>query len=429
MASANGRLSRLNIYLWLTAAAFLGCVASFFLYAMSRTSVREANETRMESRLLADELRQSSDDLTRMVRSYAATGNREYRDYYQEILDIRDGLKPRPLGYDNVYWDLVIDGKRPTPMGTFDPLLRRMRAAGFTEEEMSKLTESKARSDALVGIERAAIRIVDGLNESDSSAKASADRLIAVRMLFDSDYRNAKAAIMSPIWSFNQMVATRTLNLVATAERQARVTLITFVFFGVLLVFLLWCVSRTGRNVLGGSLEELHAVASRTAKGERAAGLSGKEVAKDSILGKLHDLHASHAEVEEKYTDSSRALSEAERRFIELAAATGEGLCVVQDAIVRLANPKLLALSEYAESDLHELPFVQLVHAEDRPSLMEQYRKRQEGGFHGFKTVFRLSTKEGGARWVECRATKFDWAGRSALLYFFNEAPDAMKAS
>ena len=145
-------------------------------------------------------------------------------------------------------------------------------------------------------------------------------------------------------------------------------------------------------------------------------------------MEKLLDLQAGRTEAEEKYTDSTRALSEAEQRFRELAEATSEGLCVVQDAVVRLANPKFLALSEYTESDLHELPFVELVHAEDRPALVEQYRKRQEGGFQGFKSVFRLSTKQGGARWVECRVTKFDWAGRPALLYFFNEAPDAIKA-
>jgi len=43
--------------------------------------------------LLADELRQSSDDLSRLVRTYIVTSNPIYKQHYQEILDIRDGKK------------------------------------------------------------------------------------------------------------------------------------------------------------------------------------------------------------------------------------------------------------------------------------------------------------------------------------------------
>ena len=59
---------------------------------------------------LARELRQSSDDLTRMARTYAVTGDERYRQYFQEILDIRNGAAPRPENYRLAYWDLVTAG-------------------------------------------------------------------------------------------------------------------------------------------------------------------------------------------------------------------------------------------------------------------------------------------------------------------------------
>lgn len=55
---------------------------------------------------LAGELRQSSDDLTRFARTYAATGNEGYKNRYQAVLDIREGNAERPQGYEHVYWDL-----------------------------------------------------------------------------------------------------------------------------------------------------------------------------------------------------------------------------------------------------------------------------------------------------------------------------------
>ncbi len=92
---------------------FVVFAATFVAYTWSEWRVDRANESRQLSSLLVDELRQSSDDLTRMVRAYVVTGDTIYRQHYQEILDIRDGRKPRPVLYHYVYWDLVLtDDKR-----------------------------------------------------------------------------------------------------------------------------------------------------------------------------------------------------------------------------------------------------------------------------------------------------------------------------
>lgn len=47
----------------------------FSIYVWSEKQIDRANEIRYKSFLLADELRQSSDDLTNMVRTYVVTGN------------------------------------------------------------------------------------------------------------------------------------------------------------------------------------------------------------------------------------------------------------------------------------------------------------------------------------------------------------------
>ena len=85
---------------WLT----LGTLMLFFItvgfYSYSELQTKNAHTTQLRSFVLADELRQTSDDLTRMARLYVATGNPIYKDYYQEILDVRDGKAPRPVASD-----------------------------------------------------------------------------------------------------------------------------------------------------------------------------------------------------------------------------------------------------------------------------------------------------------------------------------------
>ncbi len=55
--------------------------------------------SRYEAIHLASELRHSSDDLTEMVQRYVSTGKKKYRNYYTEILTIRNGTSPRAKIY------------------------------------------------------------------------------------------------------------------------------------------------------------------------------------------------------------------------------------------------------------------------------------------------------------------------------------------
>ena len=86
MTISNNNLSRFSRYLWLTLGLFIIFAISFVAYAWTEKQVDRANEMRQQSFLLADELRQSSDDLTRMVRTYVITGDPLYKQHYLEIV-------------------------------------------------------------------------------------------------------------------------------------------------------------------------------------------------------------------------------------------------------------------------------------------------------------------------------------------------------
>lgn len=181
----------------------------------TQTKIDDSHEDRLRTYQLADELRQSSDDLTRMARLFAVTGDERYRDYFQRILDIRHGEAPRPTRYSSIYWDFVTDSHQypPDRTGTESVALRElMEQAGFTQDELALLAKAEDESDALAEIETAAMQ------ESPEVLKAAFEtQSDAVQDLHGADYNRIKAQIMQPV---DEMYAS--LNNRMTAKTQQK---------------------------------------------------------------------------------------------------------------------------------------------------------------------------------------------------------------
>jgi signal transduction histidine kinase/ActR/RegA family two-component response regulator len=233
-------LTQLKTRVLLTLALLGMAVVAFVVYVVAEKRIDVANEHRQASIQLSDELRQSSDDLTRMVRTYAATGNPLYKRHFQEILDIRNGKKPRPVNYHLVYWDLVgLNDERPRPFAEAIPLLTLMQQTGFTDLEFSRLAEAKANSDALAQIEIGAMALLD-----ETQPPAPANRQRAIELLHDARYHEAKAKIMKSIGEAITLSEQRTLAAVKAAEERAFQIRIVFLFFAILLTWQLYALWR-----------------------------------------------------------------------------------------------------------------------------------------------------------------------------------------
>ncbi|OOF11227.1 methyl-accepting chemotaxis protein [Salinivibrio sp. PR919] len=168
--------------------------------------VDEMAQVRYASYQTADELRQSSDDLTRLGRTYVVTGDDKYEKMYMDILAIRNGEKPRPVNYHTIYWDLVLNyGQKPKPDGKTISLDQRMKDLGFTEKEFDFLKQAQANSDGLVNMEVKAMNAVKGLypdSGGNYTVRGEPDKQMAIELLHSSQYHQEKAKIMKPIESF-----------------------------------------------------------------------------------------------------------------------------------------------------------------------------------------------------------------------------------
>jgi signal transduction histidine kinase/DNA-binding response OmpR family regulator len=297
---------------------------TFGIYAYLEKQVDHANDLRLQSFLLADGLRQSSDDLTRMVRTYVVTGDTIYKQHYQEILDIRDGRKPRPVAYNDIYWDLVLsDDQRPRPSGQAVPLLELMRQADFSESEFARLAQAKANSDLLTRTEFAAMALIES-----TTPTTEANRLKATRMLNDESYHQAKYGIMHPISEFYQMVEQRTLKAVRAAEKWVTLVRVMFIAFGLLLAYTLWRAYWTLLATLGCSVDELQGRIARLGRGDFSSGIPVAPGMESSVLGWLSATQINLAQIDAERKQAEKRIVYSESLFRGLFENMSSGVAV-----------------------------------------------------------------------------------------------------
>ncbi len=202
--------------------AFFANIGSFLLLSGARNALVQTHVAHYEAYLLADELRQSSDDLTRLARTYVVTGDAKYEAQYWDVLAIRNGEKPRPTAYHRIYWDFVAaSGKKPRGDGETIPLQTLMKQAGFTEAEFGKLKQAQANSDGLVKLETKAMNAVKGLFEDGSgkyTVKKEKDFALATTIMHSEEYHKFKADIMTPVDEFYVLLEQRLRGAIREAE-------------------------------------------------------------------------------------------------------------------------------------------------------------------------------------------------------------------
>ena len=200
-------------------------VGNSFISRKKANELAEAELQKYCSYQLADELRQSSDDLTRMARTYAVTGNEKYQKFFNRILTIRNGETPRPQDYNDIYWDLVTgDAEQDSAeAGEKISLESRMLSAGFTVQEFALLKDSQNQSDSLVKLENIAMHALKGEFDDGTGSfqvKKTPDQPLAIQILHSQQYHEAKAKIMKPLRDFTQKVNQRTSILVSGLQKE-----------------------------------------------------------------------------------------------------------------------------------------------------------------------------------------------------------------
>ena len=251
-------MKRISLLLVTVLAMSLLALATWRQLQLDRR-VTEASYNRYLSYLLADELRQSSDDLTRLARTYVVTADPKWEEQYFAVLAIRNGERPRPAAYHRIYWDfLAADRAPPRPAEARVALRTLMERAGFSAAEFAKLKEAEDQSNGLVYTETVAMNAVKGLFEDAQgrfTVTGAPDLERARALMHDAAYHREKAKIMAPVDDFFGLLEERTRAAMEQAQRQSErwlqlvVGAIVTIMAG--LLFGLWFAYRQLQRIVG----------------------------------------------------------------------------------------------------------------------------------------------------------------------------------
>jgi len=238
-----------QLFILLLIANSLALSSVVFILSAYQDAIKvleNAYKMQHKSLILADELRQSSDDLTRMARTHVITGEEMFKEQFHTVLDIRNGIKPRPKHYNRIYWDFyTLKGNKPLLDGETVALRTLMKEAGFPEEELELLYKSQQESDDLTYLETKAMNAIKGIFQDENgnyTIKKEPDFTLARQIMHGEQYHKAKIAIMKPLNEFYKAFETRTQQRVNDAHKTVK-KMESYLSISVLVLILLFIFS------------------------------------------------------------------------------------------------------------------------------------------------------------------------------------------
>ncbi|GKS68287.1 methyl-accepting chemotaxis protein [Nitrosomonas sp. PY1] len=256
--------------------------------------LNDAATNRYKMYQLADEMRQSSDDLTRLARTYVVSaGEIKWEKQYLEILDIRNGKIPRPKGYEQIYWDFRAADIDPSKgSGETVALIDLMKKYGISEAELAKLSEAQDNSNELVQTETIAMNMVKGLYADSNggfTVKGEPDLAKARDMMHNLAYHQYKAKIMKPVNEFFLLLDQRTQNELISAQtlstRWEYVAIATTIIMSIMVLIALLVV----RNRTSALLKQVNNIAEGFAEGNLHQKISASDHSEEGRLLSIMD--------------------------------------------------------------------------------------------------------------------------------------------
>lgn len=348
--------------LWIAAAALSVLAIVAFALALGSTDdlqreVIAAEKRRTDTLQLAVRLRQNSEDLTRMARHFAVTGDTRYEELYQRIASVRDGKLPRPPGDSPVYWDLLL-GSVPPPKGEGErlALADEVIRAKLPGAEQSLVGRAQTAQEAIARLEEHALAAMKGLAPgANAAAPGQPDPVQALKTLYSTEYLEAKARSLQALGELHSEVELRTRGeLVSAHQALARalqtvwLVLIAFAIAGIgTLAFTLW------RGLLPLLALRHHA----------GSLVNGDYVPRTEVraLPEIAALMRALNEASARLESGARELAERERYLEALLRTSPLGLVLVDSkARVRWTSRRLREFLGDSKQDLKQMPFDQL---------------------------------------------------------------------
>jgi len=121
-------------------------------------------------------------------------------------------------------------------------------------------------------------------------------------------------------------------------------------------------------------------------------------------------------------------IRERDENYRLLFENANEGICIIQDGIMKVFNPKMVEMLGYAPEEIPRLTFDKFIHKDDLPFVMDRYKRRLDGEEIPESYDFRAMGKDGETRWINIHAVRFMYMDRPATLCLLTDINESRLA-
>lgn len=133
-------------------------------------------------------------------------------------------------------------------------------------------------------------------------------------------------------------------------------------------------------------------------------------------------------DLERGLKDKTVQLRQAQLQYKDIIENSNDMIVMAQDWKLKFVNPRASELTGYTQEELLNMPFLELIHPEDRTQIMERYEKRIKGKFVPHIYTYRGLKKDGTFFWAEINAIKTTWEKRPAALNIIRDITERKQA-
>ncbi|MDY6853737.1 MAG: ATP-binding protein [Thermodesulfobacteriota bacterium] len=123
----------------------------------------------------------------------------------------------------------------------------------------------------------------------------------------------------------------------------------------------------------------------------------------------------------DKHKQTDKALRESEEKYRLLVDNATDAIFIAQDEVMKFPNPKTEEITGYSAQELARIPFVNLIHPEDKDAVFKRHIERINRENPPSMYSFKLINRTGKKLSVQLNTVYINWEGRPATLNFLRD--------
>jgi len=125
---------------------------------------------------------------------------------------------------------------------------------------------------------------------------------------------------------------------------------------------------------------------------------------------------------------AEEAVRKSEERYRFLVNNSNDAIFIAQNGLIKFPNPKTVQMLGYREEELTKIPYMDLIHPDDR-SLLSDIRQKRDASKEPTTTYsIRVISRSGEEIWAQISAVPIVWEDQSATLNFVRDITIQKKA-